>query len=51
MAPEQQRRDEDADLVDLVGVEERAGKPRTSLEEDRGDPELAELVEREKETV
>ena len=34
---EQQRREEEADLVDLAGVEERAGEVRAALEQDRGD--------------
>src|SRR4051812_3787216 len=39
-------RDEQPDLVDLAGVEERAGQVRAALEQDRGDPGGAELVER-----
>ena len=34
------------DLVDLAGVEERAGQVRAALEQDRGDARGAELVER-----
>ena len=45
-AAEQQRREEQADLVDLAGVEERAGEMRAALEQHRGDAERAELVER-----
>ena len=36
-AAEHDRRDEQADLVDLAGVEERAGQVRAALEQDRGD--------------
>ena len=47
-AAEQQRRDEQPRLVDLAGVEERAGQVRAALEHERGDRllERAELVER-----
>ena len=34
-AAEQQRREEEAHLVDLAGVEERAGQVRAALEQDR----------------
>ena len=45
-AAEHDRREEQADLVDLAGVEERAGQVRAALEQDRGDARRAELVER-----
>ena len=41
-----QRREEQAHLVDLAGVEERACEVRTALEQDRSDLLGAELVER-----
>ena len=36
-AAEHDGREEQADLVDLAGVEERAGQVRAALEQDRGD--------------
>src|SRR3954471_22548772 len=45
-AADDQRREEQADLVDLAGVEEGARQMRAALEQDRGDVEGAELVER-----
>src|SRR4051794_26549952 len=45
-AADDQRRQEQADLVDLAGVEEGARQMRAALEQDRGDVEGAELVER-----
>ena len=45
-AAEHHRGDEEADLVDLAGVEERAGQARPALEQDRGDAVGAQLVER-----
>ena len=44
--PTHDRREEQADLVDLAGVEERAGELRPALEQDRRDAGGAELVER-----
>ena len=43
---EQDRREEQPQLVDLAGVEERARQLRAALEQDRGDAGRAELVER-----
>ena len=45
-AAEQQRGDEQAQLVDLAGVEERARELGAALEQQRGDPAAPELVER-----
>src|SRR3954468_3035312 len=45
-AADDQRGEEQAHLVDLTGVEERAGQVRPALEQDRGHAERAELVER-----
>src|SRR5580704_3739102 len=42
---EQQRREEQADLVDLAGVEEGAREVGAALQEQRGDAELAELIQ------
>src|SRR4051812_10620983 len=43
---DEQRRQEQPDLVDLARVEERAGDVRAALEQDRRDLAVAELVER-----
>src|SRR4051812_10619736 len=45
-AADQQRRKEQPDLVDLAGIEERAGQVRAALEQDRGDAVVAERSER-----
>src|SRR3954447_8954157 len=45
-AADDQRGEEQADLVDLAGVEEGPGQVRPALEQDRGDAGGAELVER-----
>src|SRR3954470_21043111 len=45
LAAEEQRRDEEPQLVDLVGVEESAGELRSPLEQDGGDALLPEPVE------
>ncbi len=45
-AADHDRREEQADLVDLARVEERARELRPALEQDRGDAGRAELVER-----
>src|SRR5829696_9499789 len=45
-AADDHRGDEQADLVDLAGVEERAGQVGPALEQDRGQPGGAELHER-----
>ena len=42
---EDQRRQEQPDLVDLAGVEERSGQVRPALEQDRGHPGCAELIQ------
>src|SRR5215211_2098188 len=47
LAPaDQQRRQEQPDLVDLAGVEEGAGQMRPAFEQDRGDALVAERTER-----
>src|SRR3954451_6577882 len=47
LAPaDHQGREEEADLVDLAGVEERAGKVRAALEQDRGHALVAERRQR-----
>src|SRR5262249_4044409 len=43
LAAEQQRRKKQAHLVDLAGVEKRAGEVWAAFEQDRSDPERAEL--------
>src|SRR6185312_6135165 len=43
---EDERREEQTDLVDLAGVEERSGEAGAALEQDRADPGGAELVKR-----
>src|SRR4051812_36519410 len=45
-AADQQRREEQADLVDLAGVEERAGQVRAALEQDRGHTFVTQRCER-----
>src|SRR5207253_2196938 len=44
-AAEHQRREEQADLVDLAGVEEGAGQVRAALQQDRGQAHVAQAVE------
>src|SRR5436190_18121347 len=45
-AAQQQGREEQPDLVDLLGVQKRARQVRAALQEERSDPVRAELVER-----